>query len=80
MIVDTEKIYPVGGTTGPVFRSSDPLYIIKPTEMSEWKCYMFGAADGTGITYRPIKGGEPNRFVRWMMKICFACTWVKEKK
>jgi hypothetical protein len=52
---------------------------IKTPEQYEWQCYMFGNTPETncGIVYRPIKGGEPNWFVRWMMKICFACTWVK---
>ena len=48
---------------------------------SEWICYMFGNKPETnfGISYRPTENNVPNRFVRWMMKICFACTWVKEK-
>lgn len=47
-------------------------------EQSEWQCYMFGnSPDGTGLVYTPMKGCEPNFFVRWMMKICFGCTWVK---
>ena len=51
-------------------------------ERSEWKCYMFGATPkgNDGISYVPKKGGEPNWFVRWMMKICFDCTWIKEKQ
>jgi hypothetical protein len=48
-------------------------------EQSEWQCYLFGnRPGGVGIVYRPSKGKEPNWFVRWMMKICFDCTWVKE--
>ena len=58
-------------TTGAVF--------IKPPERSEWICYLFGGRKGEGISYRPVKGYEPNWFVRWMMKVCFDCTWVKEK-
>jgi hypothetical protein len=50
----------------------------KPPEMSEWVCYMFGGSKGDGLCWQPKKGNEPNRFVRWMMKVCFACTWVKE--
>ncbi len=47
-------------------------------ERSEWSCYMFGnTPGGYGLVYTPEKGKVPNRFVRWMMKICFACTWVK---
>lgn len=50
-------------------------------ERSEWSCYLFGNNPKTndGIKYIPLKGQEPNWFVRWMMKVCFACTWVKEK-
>ena len=55
---------------------SQATTLISPEE-SEWECYMFGGEDGYGITYRPKKGCEPNCFVRWMMKVCFACTWVK---
>jgi len=48
-------------------------------EPSEWKCYLFGSRpDRPGITYFPIKGNVPNRFVRFMMKVCFDCLWVKE--
>ena len=48
-------------------------------EYSDWKCHLFGP-QGIGITYQPIKGQVPNAFVRWMMKVCFACTWVKVDK
>ncbi len=48
-------------------------------EQSEWKCYLFGNTpqDNQGIVWIPAKGQEPNWFVRWMMKVCFACTWEK---
>ena len=53
---------------------------IKAPELSEWTCYMFGSKlDGNGFVYTPVKGNLPNRFVRAMMKICFDCTWLKEK-
>ena len=47
---------------------------------SEWKCYLFGnnPASDYGLTYQPTEGAVPNAFVRWMMKICFACIWIKE--
>jgi hypothetical protein len=49
-------------------------------EQSEWQCYMFGnRPGGSGIIYRPTKGRVPNLFVRWMMRICFDCLWVKDK-
>ena len=46
---------------------------------SDWKCYMFGNnPGGSGMIYYPSKGQVPNRFVRFMMKVCFDCLWVKE--
>lgn len=47
-------------------------------EMSDWVCYLFGGTKGNGIRWNPVKGTEPNWFIRWMMKICFGCTWVRE--
>jgi len=53
---------------------------IKMPEYSKWKCYLFGCGlDGHGLVYRPVRGKEPNAFVRWMMRICLGCMWVKEK-
>ena len=54
-------------------------YILAQPERSEWKCYLFGNTpqDNQGIVWIPVKGQEPNWFVRWMMKVCFACTWEK---
>ena len=53
---------------------------IKP-ELSDWQCYLFGSRPGvSGIVYRPRKGAVPNLFARWMMRICFDCLWVKDKK
>jgi hypothetical protein len=62
------------------YTTSDYRFIPTPV-MSVWQCYMFGnKPGGIGIIYTPRKGDEPNWFVRWMMKICFDCTWVKVKK
>lgn len=46
---------------------------------SGWECYMFGSTPelNDGIVYAPGEDNVPNWFVRWMMKICFACTWVR---
>ena len=56
------------------------MYEFYVPEYSKWKCYMFGnTPKGQGMVYVPLKGNEPNWFVRWMMKICFDCTWVKEE-
>jgi hypothetical protein len=49
-------------------------------KLSNWTCYLFGGSPGNGIQYTPIEGKVPNRFVRWMMKLCFACTWVKNNE
>ena len=54
-------------------------YNLNSREDSDWVCYLFGGTYGDGLQYRPRKGSEPNRFVRWMMKVCFDCTWVKDK-
>ena len=56
------------------------LMINNQPEGSDRKCYMFGnRPDGLGIIYAPAKGQVPNRFVRFMMKVCFDCLWVKEE-
>lgn len=44
---------------------------------SGWTCYLFGGDQNYGMRWTPAKGKVPNVFVRWMMKLCFACTWVK---
>ena len=57
-----------------------PRYIfIDIPKHSEWSCYMFGnKPGGIGMIYKPSKENVPNAFVRYMMKICFDCTWIKE--
>jgi hypothetical protein len=58
---------------------SEYKFQIQP-EQSEWECYLFGGRPGVAsIMYRPRKGRVPNWFVRWMMRICFDCLWVKGK-
>ena len=56
--------------------SGDTLRI-RAEEPSEWTCCMFGGDRTWGMCYAPRKGCEPNIFVRWMMKICFDCRWVR---
>jgi hypothetical protein len=54
-----------------------PQYLVFPE--SKWTCYMFGnRPGGMGMSYTPQKGEVPNRFVRFMMRICFDCYWVKK--
>jgi len=63
-----------------VYKPKDYAFLSTP-EQSDWQCYMFGnRPNGMGIVYRPSKGKVPNLFVRWMMRICFDCLWVKDKK
>ena len=58
---------------------SKGLTITFRSECSGWKCYMFGnRPDGNGMIYYPAEGQVPNRFVRFMMKVCFDYLWVKE--
>ncbi len=54
----------------------------KSVEFSQWECYLFGNSPdrNDGILLQPAKGNVPNRFVRWMMKVCLGCTWVKVKR
>ena len=49
-------------------------------KQSNYTCYMFGnRPGGMGMVYTPAEGQVPNRFVRFMMRICLGCTWVKDK-
>ena len=60
-------------------REDYPKLLIQ-REISDWDCYMFGNRPGaSGMVYTPEKGRVPNRFVRFMMRICFDCTWIKKK-
>ena len=45
-----------------------------------WRCYLYGSykkPGGTGFVYQPTEGNVPNFFIRWMMKVCLGCKWVK---
>ena len=53
--------------------------LVKVPKKSGWKCYLFGnRPGGNGIIYVPPEERVPNRFVRFMMRICFDCLWVKD--
>ncbi len=55
--------------------------LLKLPKPSSWKRYMFGnRPGGTGIVYCPSEGRVPNRFVRWMMRLCFDCVWQFEEQ
>jgi len=54
-------------------------YSINLPKQSNWTCYLFGnRPGGMGMCYKPVEGQVPNRFVRFMMRICLGCTWVKK--
>jgi len=58
----------------------DDALIVNQPKQSNWKCYLFGNRPGENdIMYIPSEGRVPNRFVRFMMRICFDCLWVEEK-
>jgi len=67
----------------PVKPSGDnlpyPYTFIHSPKHSNWTCYMFGGSPGYGIAYTPQEGRVPNRFVRFMTRICFDCKWVEKK-
>lgn len=50
---------------------------IKLPEYSEWTCHLFG--DVAGLTYRPLKGKEPNWFWRTTQYLILGHKWVKEQ-
>ena len=59
------------------YQTKFPDYQLTIPKLSNWTCYLFGGSPGDGIAYTPVEGKVPNRFVRFMTRICFACTWVK---
>lgn len=72
---DTELVYNINDY-------STTYKFLEVPKRSDWKCYMFGNKPelNDGLMYHPKENCEPNWFVRWMMKICFDCTWIKEKQ
>lgn len=54
-----------------------PTFSFTPVEYSEWKCYLFGTTDGSGLVWQPNKGGEPNWFWRKMQFLILGNRWVK---
>jgi hypothetical protein len=64
-----------------VFKIPENTFFIQQPKHSNYTCYMFGNRPdvNTGIVYIPAEGRVPNRFVRFMMRICFDCMWVEKK-
>lgn len=65
--------------TSEYYIHNGQIEFYKPPIYSNWKCHLFGSDGTNGITYQPVEGKVPNFFIRWMMKICLGCTWVKMK-
>jgi len=62
------------GTVNP-----STLYINNPP-LGNWTCYLFGNKPNTsGITWRPVKGQEPNWFWRKMQWLILGNLWIKDK-
>ena len=57
----------------PVFTS---LRVPPP---GDWQCRLFGVTGSMGIVLQPERGGEPNRFWRWMQFVCLGNRWEKVK-
>ena len=66
--------------TIPVNSELYPMTAFNLPKQSNWTCYLFGnRPGGMGMCYIPAEGQVPNRFVRFMMRICLGCVWVKNK-
>ena len=61
------------------YKTEYPTLQINNPKLSNWTCHLFGGSPGNGIAYTPVEGEVPNRFVRFMSRIFFACTWVEKK-
>ena len=62
------------------FSREESITFVEPPKQADWQCHLFGSdptGKNPGMVYRPNEFGVPNRFVRWMMKICLGCTWEK---
>ena len=65
--------------TIPVNPGVYKTFALNLPKVSNYTCYLFGnRPGGSGIVYTPVEGKVPNRFVRFMMRICFDCVWVKK--
>lgn len=65
--------------TIPVNSGVYKTFALNLPKVSNYTCYLFGnRPGGMGMVYIPAEGQVPNRFVRFMMRICLGCTWVKK--
>ena len=64
----------------PVSPNVFPMTVFNLQKQSNYRCYLFGnRPGGMGMVYTPAEGQVPNRFVRFMMRICFDSVWVKDR-
>jgi hypothetical protein len=49
------------------------VQMMKLPEKSDWQAVI------CGVTYKPYKGQEPNRFHRWMQRLAFGIKWERAK-
>ena len=75
-----EKGYPSRKAIyGEVKYPNAPIFTtFKMPEYSEWQCHLFGSDGNNRISWRPVKGQEPNWFWRKMQHLCFGNKWVKD--
>jgi hypothetical protein len=57
--------------------SEECVILSQPKLSDKWECLLFGS-DKNGFTYTPREGYEPNIFVRFMMRLCFDCKWIRK--
>jgi hypothetical protein len=53
------------------YSGTKTIFNIHTPKYSDWKIQMF-----PGTHCRPLLGGEPNRFHRWMHKLFFGFEWI----
>lgn len=56
----------------------DEGYHISEPKLSNWSCELFGMVS-RGVTFRPLKGQEPNWFWRKMQYLILGNIWIKDK-
>lgn len=61
----------------PSLPSGYETLVIHQPEPSDWQCHLFGWPHGHGLSYRPIKGDEPNWFHRLMQRLILGHVWEK---
>ena len=63
--------------TAPFTVPYNPQHDIGSPGYSDWTCDLFGNYPHCGISYRPLKGKEPNWFWRKMQFLILGHRWIK---